>query len=75
MELTERQRIYNRLSAKGLISEVVERVRLERPKASRNTIHLAFILGPTTPAREMILEIATKILEQAETEMPVQATA
>jgi len=75
MDVQERQRIYSRISAKGLMAEVVERVRLERPKASRNTIYLAFTLGATTPAREMILEIAANILEEAEVETPQPATA
>jgi hypothetical protein len=75
MDEQERQRIYSRISAKGLMAAVVERVRLERPKASRNTIYLAFTLGGTTPAREMILDIASKILEQADEETPQPATA
>lgn len=68
MQFEQRQNIYHRISEKGLIANLIQAVREERPTASRNTIHLAFMLGGTTPTRSMILRLAAKILEQAEME-------
>lgn len=75
MQFEQRQNIYHRISAKGLMAQLVQAVRDERPTASRNTIHLAFLNGATTPTRKMILELAGKILEQVETEAMADADA
>lgn len=76
MEHIQRQSIYDQLSAKGLIGEVLAQVRKHRPKASRNTIHLSFLEGPTTPTRRMILQVAEEVLAQAEVELEeVEAAA
>lgn len=63
---SETTKIYEQLAVKGLIGALVQRVRQERPKASRNTIWLAFEEGPTTPTRAMILEKAGEILAEQE---------
>lgn len=73
MEHTQRQSIYDQLSAKGLMGEVLAQVRKLRPKASRNTIYLTFMEGATTPTRRMILQIAEEVL--AQTEQEILATA
>lgn len=69
---------YTRLSALGLIINLVEEVRKLRPRTSRNTILLAFREGATTPARKMIVEIGERLLVQQEestTVQPEQAAA
>jgi hypothetical protein len=62
----ESLQIYRKLSAKALIGNLHDRVRKERPSVSRNTIHLAFRNGATTPLREMIIELGTAMLESSE---------
>lgn len=66
---------YSRLSALGLIINLVEEVRKLRPRTSRNTILLAFREGPTTPARKMIVEIGERILEQQEETIEAEQAA
>ena len=65
MEKTS-QSIYDQLSVKGLIGDVLTEVRKIRPTTSRNTIHLSFQCGPTTPTRRMILDVAEKVLAHNE---------
>lgn len=59
------QAIYEQISARGLVSELLTKVRVHRPKVSRNTIYLAFDSGPTTPTRRLIINIANEILQAA----------
>jgi hypothetical protein len=75
MEAIDRIQIYNRIAAKGLIGELLELVRKERPKVSRNTIRLSIHEGPTTPARQMILDKAMQVLKANEIPEPEMATA
>ena len=56
--------IYDQLSARGLIGELLNRVRITRPKVSRNTILLAFKIGATTPARDTIIQTAQQLLAE-----------
>lgn len=66
--MSNNSQTYDRLSALGLISALIEEVRKHRPKASRNTIHLAFNLTHT-PTRKMIVEIGERLLSRHEEEL------
>lgn len=66
----ENIQIYRKISAKGLMGHLEDCIRKERNTISRNTIHLAFKLGPTTPLREMIIQYGRQILEASE--LPVE---
>lgn len=59
--------IYWKISAKGLVSDLIEKVKIERESISRNTIILAFKNGGTTATRRMIIEKGEQLLAETET--------
>ncbi len=66
--MSNNSQTYDRLSALGLISTLIEEVRKQRPTASRNTIHLAFTQAHT-PTRRMIVQIGETLLKKHEEEI------
>lgn len=72
--MSNNSQTYDRLSALGLISTLIEEVRKHRPKASRNTIHLAFTLTHT-PTRKMIVGIGERLLQEKEEAIEEEAQA
>lgn len=77
MEKIQRDQLYEEIAARGLISELHDRAkkRLRRDAMSRNTVHLAFSYGPTTPLRKKILEEAETLLKDIEAaeQVPMRA--
>lgn len=63
--MSQKSQTYDDLSARGLISTLIEEVRKQRPTASRNTVHQAF-RNPSTATRRLIVQIGETLLQQHE---------
>lgn len=61
---TKNLKLYESLSVAGLIGDLHERMQAIRPGISRNTVRLAFVAGGTTRLRKRILQEASILWEQ-----------
>ncbi len=61
-EITDSQRLYFEISAKGLIGKVVTEIKKVRPAVSRTSIRMAYEHGATTPFRRLVLDVSSNLL-------------